>query len=681
MKEQEKHPIIYFVFLSALGGAAAAYTLAINFYSNSLKTTLDWVTMLSLLTFGFGAAFLISLPPVWDRFRSSSTPIRYWFSILVLFSALCFTLNFTDDSLGAALIFQIFVFFVLVSPGLFPFNRLLEKKYPIRFIVAWTLGSFFSFFGIGFLQNFHPASWLFILLAIPLNILATLVWEVMLEHLAISLQEAWKEKVIPLAILAVGLAFIVLTVRLLSAYENLFSVDYFLPDPNLVPLLLGLAILSQSWSALIIDKLDQLDWRNSRFIHWIKSNLPGLLLASALIISTFALALPFTSFETAKVDNYFDTDSVDWINRLSADVEDLLELRSVHPFAFLILRPPTWLLALFLNGDKFHAAILLNSIGGGLCVYLTWLFFKRRTGNTAYALLIAAILGLSTSHLILSTFLETYIFSAAALIAFLLLLQSDQTSLKHFVPVGLLTFGITITNFVQTCIVYIMTPARRRSFFVYTITVMSIAVLLAFVQDVLYPSSNLFFIPSNLLGERAYRFNILEAEPRLILSRINLLLRHITLFDIVAPRPLILTDEVGCSFPCFQTYYKYQGVYVISSYVGFGSLLARSWFIALALAGALYLWKFIKSPRETHLQSSLLLIIFFNFILHIFYGDDPMLYSPDWTYAVVFFVGISYEKFAGKKSFQIALLVFLVCLLVNNLDLFRKVLEAISPFV
>jgi len=93
------------------------------------------------------------------------------------------------------------------------------------------------------------------------------------------------------------------------------------------------------------------------------------------------------------------------------------------------------------------------------------------------------------------------------------------------------------------------------------------------------------------------------------------------------------------------------------------------------------LWKLIKFPGETHLQSSLLLIILFNFILHIFYGDDPMLYSPDWTYAVVFFFGISYEKFAGKKSFQIALLVFLVCLLVNNLDLFRKVLEAISPFV
>jgi hypothetical protein len=157
--------------------------------------------------------------------------------------------------------------------------------------------------------------------------------------------------------------------------------------------------------------------------------------------------------------------------------------------------------------------------------------------------------------------------------------------------------------------------------------------------------------------------------------------RHLALFDVVAPRPLILTNEVGCSFPCLQTYYKYRGVYVISSYVGFGSLLARIWFAALVLAGGFYIWKFFRSPKETHLQSALLLTLLFNFVLHMFYGDDPILYSPNWTYAVVFFFGISYESMAGRKWLQVLLLIFLACLLVNNLDLFRKTLEAISAFL
>jgi hypothetical protein len=443
----------------------------------------------------------------------------------------------------------------------------------------------------------------------------------------------------------------------------------------------GLALISQSWSAFLLNWLDQFHWRSSNFIRWIRRNIPGLLLASALAIATFSLAIPFLATDAGTVDNYFDTDSVDWINRLSSNLEDLHQLRSVHPFAFLLLRPPTWLLSLFLNGDKFHAAILLNSLAGGLCVYLTWRFFKRRTKNTAYALLIAALLGLSNSHLILSTFLETYIFSSAALIAFLFLLESETYSTKQLIPAAVVVFGITITNFVQTCILYIMNPARRRSTLVFVTMVLVIAIFAAFVQDIMYPSNNPFFIPSNLMGESAYRFNIFKAEPRLIISRINLLLRHIALFDVVAPRPLILTNEVGCSFPCMQTYYKHRGVYVISSYVGFGSWLARTWFAALLIAGGIYLRRLLKFETKAYLQTALLLTILFNFILHMFYGDDPILYSPDWTYAVVFFFGISYENLARKKWFQVILLIFLTCLLINNLDLFRKTLEAISAFL
>lgn len=681
MNDQEKQHRIYFIVLSLLAGFAAAYNLAINIYLGSLKTNLDWIVMLVLLTFAFGVIFSLFMPYLWNQYQTSTTLVRQWVFVLALVSALSFTFNSSSLVFITALIFQFFVSAILISPGFSSFHRLLEQKHPLRFFIAWILGAFFSFFALGFLQNFYPSYWEFILLGIPLNILATLAWEIILEQAMVSIKQTWREKVIPLAVLAIGVVFILLTVRLLVAYQRIFSFEFFLPGAHLTPVFLGLALLSQSWSAFLLNELDQIHWRSSRFIEWIRVNLPGLLLASAIAITTFALANPFLSTDAGRVDNYFDTDSVEWMNRLSANLEDLGAMRSVHPFAFLILRPPTWLLSLFLNGDRFYAAIVLNSLAGGICVYLAWLFFKRRTTNTAYALLIAALLGLSNSHLVLSTFLETYIFSAAALIGFILLLESEDNSLKHLVPVGLLAFGITITNFAQTCIVYFMTPSRRRSIFRYMFAVLAIAILVAFVQDILYPSSDPFFIPSNLLGENAYRFNVFEAEPRLIISRMNLLFRHITLFDVVAPRPLILTDEIGCSFPCLQTYYKYRGVYVISSYVGFGSWLARTWFAALALAGGLFLWKLFKAPKETYLQSALLLTLLFNFILHMFYGDDPILYSPNWTYAVVFFFGISYENLAGKKWFQVLLLVFVMCMLINNLELFKKTLEAISAFL
>ena len=676
-----KYQKAYLLLLSLVGGFAAAYDLAFNVYYDSLKTNLDWIVMLSLLTFAFGASFSLVMPYVWNQYQTSSSLVRRWVMVLALISALFFTFHSSILVFFAALIFQFFLCAILVSPGFSSFHRLVEQRQPRRFLAAWLLGTGSAFFAMGFLQNFYPYYWEFILLGILLNILATLAWEIILEHTIHSVQEAWRERVIPLTALTIVAVFLILTVNLLMAYRRLFSFQFFLPTSNLILVFTGLALLSQSWSAFLLNKLDRVDWRNWGFTLWIKRNLPGLLLAFTIATATFALAIPFLSTQSGVVDNYFDTDTVDWIKRLSDNIENLLPIRSVHPFAFLILRPPTWLLSLFLNGDKFHAAVLLNSLAGGLCVFLTWLFFKRRTKNTAYALLIAALLGLSNSHLILSTFLETYIFSAAALIAFLLLLETEETSLRALIPSAVLVFGITITNFVQTCILYFMNPARRRSILLFAASVVVIAVFAAFVQDIIYPSNDPFFIPSNLMGENAYGFNIFQAEPRLILSRVNLLLRHVALFDVVAPRPLILTTEVGCTFPCLQTYYKHHGVYVISSYVGFGSWLARIWFLALLGAAGLYLWSLFKSPQKPYLQSALLLTILFNFLLHMLYGDDPILYSPDWTYAVIFFFGISYEELAGKKWFQALLLVFLACLLINNLDLFRKTLEAISPFL
>src|SRR6266498_1610135 len=389
MQDQERPQRIYFVVLSLLVGFAAAYNLAVNIYQESLKTNLDWVVTLSLLTFAFGVIFSLLMPYLWNQYQTSSALVRRWVLVLTVVSALCFAFNSSVLIFVTALVFQFFICAALISPGFSSFHRLLEQRHPVRFFSAWIIGTVFAFLGMGFLQNFYPKYWEFLLLGIPLNILATLAWEIILEHTIQSIRESWKERVIPLAALAVGLLFILLTANLLTAYQRMFSFDFFLPTPRLVTVFFGLSILSQSWSAFLLNRLDQRNWRNSRFIDWIQRNLAGLMLGSVIAITTFALAIPFISMDAGKVDNYFDTDSVNWLNRLASSVDNLLQLRSVHPFAFLILRPPTWLLSLFLNGDKVHAAILLNSLVGGLCVYLTWLFFKRRTNNTAYALLIA----------------------------------------------------------------------------------------------------------------------------------------------------------------------------------------------------------------------------------------------------------------------------------------------------
>ncbi len=545
-------------------------------------------------------------------------------------------------------------------------------------VASLFLGGIISFFAAGFLQNFYPSPWGFVLLTMLLNILCAYFFELIKGHVIAS----WKvREIVGILVLGAGAVFLFLTMQLLSQYPQLFLRELFFLEPDRIPAFLGLTIATKAGMVFLFQKQPESGWRESRFSAWVFQNLPGLFLASAITVATFALATTFSHPEFIYSDNYFDTDPGDWMNRLTANLNHLTVMRPVHPLAFLIFRPPVWLLSILLNGNKFYAALLFNSMLGGACVFLTWSFFKQRTNNSTYALLIAGLLGLSSSHLILSVFLESYLFSAAALIIFLLLLQREEKPLAHLAPAGLLSFGITMTNFFQTCILFFVTTPRIKAMFNYVLTVLLLATSLAFVQDALYPSSDPFYFPSSYSQEENYRFNIFEAPPQSVSGRANALARSMLMFSVAAPQPLILLEETGCNFPCSMVYYfDKEGIYHISSYAGFGKTLALLWLIMLAAAGGLFLKHFRASPRSFSISTALLLNLLFNFTLHMNYGDDFMLYSPDWTYALVFFFGISYEGLSGKNWAQSILLIFLIGLMLNNLNLFREILNAVIPF-
>ncbi|MBK9924924.1 MAG: hypothetical protein IPP66_06475 [Anaerolineales bacterium] len=542
-------------------------------------------------------------------------------------------------------------------------------------IIAWALSGVISFFALSFFQNFYTSYWALIFFTVLLNTVFTLVFAIVLETVISRL----KEKIIPIAILCLGVLLFPLTLRLLNQYPTLLGVAL-IPARNTIPTFLVLTILSSMWTIHLIHKLDSTNWRSSTIAIWIKRNFPGLLLASAISASAYALGTTITSPDLHLADNYFDTDSPIWVNFLTANRDQVMSMRAVHPYALMLLRPQVWLLSILMYGDKFHATILLNALYGGACVFLAWLFFKRRTNNTTYALIIAALLGLSNSHLLLSSFLESYIFSAAMLVASVVILQNKDAKLIHVIPVGLITFGITITNFIQTCITFFLTQWSIKKTFKYVSITIVLATILTFTQTLLQPNSQPFYIPSNIGNESVFKREVVGVPLSETISRVNVITRTMTLFSVVAPRPLILLEEIGCSTPCFNTIRFFRGEYQYASYIGFGSWLARLWFLLLVIAALIFIWNLFRNPRNSALQAALVLNLLFNFVLHMNYGDDPMLYSPNWTYALVFFVGISYEKMADKKWFQVGLLIFLTALLFNNVELFHKILDAILPF-
>ncbi|MBI5352449.1 MAG: hypothetical protein HZB50_07420 [Chloroflexi bacterium] len=517
-------------------------------------------------------------------------------------------------------------------------------------------------------------------MTITLNAFIILVLDFIFTKLTIKLIDSPSTYFISFLVLALSIVLVILTAGILLQYPSIFPTDLFLPNRKLFLTFSITITISSGLTLFAAQSAKWIEWQTSETAGGIRKNLPGLLLASAITVSTFLLSTAFRSTSIQQMDNYFDTDSLTWINLITARVDNLIPLRAVHPLAFFIFRPLAWLISFALNGNEVYSAHLLTSIFGGVCVYFTWLFFKKRTDNTTYSLLIASLLGISSSHLILSVFLESYIFSAAALIGFLLLLISEKQSLKGQVLAGILSFGITITNFAQICIGYFFLNPDIKKVVKYVTLVLGIATILVFAQHIFYPTSEPFYIPSNLVGEQEYSFSIFTEETPMIVSRANVLTRNIFLMNVVAPHPLILLKKAKCTFPCFYTIFKTHGHYDHAAYSDFGKIWARLWFASLVLAFFFFTRTLLKTPKQAALQMALLANILFNFILHMNYGDDPILYSPDWTYALIFFFGISYEGLANKKWFQAIILIFLTGLLINNLDLFHKMLEAILPF-
>jgi hypothetical protein len=110
-----------------------------------------------------------------------------------------------------------------------------------------------------------------------------------------------------------------------------------------------------------------------------------------------------------------------------------------------------------------------------------------------------------------------------------------------------------------------------------------------------------------------------------------------------------------------------------------GNLLVFAWAILLLMSGVFFLWNLIRT-RKVDLALAFALSLLFNFLLHLSYGFETFLYSPDWAYALIFFVGLSLVPLARNRLFQGALLVFLILLAYNQVHFFQFILDTIAPF-
>ncbi len=558
--------------------------------------------------------------------------------------------------------------FILLTRGYLRLvnNTIAQSPKFSRVLPAFLIGGAAAFFITSFLINFYSGTLQFIFLTLIITIFcATTTYWIFFRAPIESPNWTVALALIPASSLALNGFALVLH------FPTLFDSRLLFIDSSRVPTFTLTALCSLPLAWLLVRR--ELGRCNVTSLH-------GLVLAALFFITYFLFAATVNFPGHYTLDQYFDIDISAWLARLqAASASDITDgVRAVHPAVLLFLRPLVWFTSLCLNGDRLHAVFIVHALAAAGCVFLVWRIVRRASGNDAYAVLIASLLGVSTSHLILGSMIETYIYSALAVLFFVSLVQNESPSLKSLVPAGVLVFGITITNLAQTAILFFVTQPRRiKTLIQYGLLVVAIGFVLNLIQVALVPVAQPLSL-SNVRAEQGYQFDAQESAWRMR-GRVVLTIRAVALYGIVAPEPFILTKELGVDFPNFRTFKISDGEFHVAGYSGLGDVLAKTWMLILAASLALFAWDWLKGNRNT-LALGLLLCVGFNLALHVIYGDDPLLYSPDWVYALVLFVAFALQRFAAQKWFLAALSVFLIALITNNLYLLEQIMQASAPF-
>ena len=576
-----------------------------------------------------------------------------------------------------------------------------------RLVFAWLIASLGAYFTISFLSNLSP-NLIFFSLTIPgLFMLANLI-----------VNDATNEDIdwFNLFALTPILGLTIATLWLCWSFPTLFIHRALFMDSASLPVFAGLAIVSGFlaaglWSAWtrrgVTGRL-----RAHHLVRFIADHQNGFILAGLFLLTYLALTETINFPGHRTLDQYYDLDISAWLARLTAaspaDITDTI--RAVHPAVMLFLRPLVGLASLFLNGDRMQATFLVHALIAAACVFLTWRIVFRVSGNKSYATIFATLLGASASHLLLGSMLETYIYSAFALLLFADLAQSKPRininhegtkSLRpkeknfvaswlrgfvsdikfpprsvHLILAGILVFGITMTNLAQTVILYFFHTPRLKKIFIYGLVVVGSVFLLNLLQGTIYPAADPL-TPAHLLGEKAYNSGI-ESSWKLR-GRALLTARAISMYGIVAPTPFILTEELGMTAPNFRTFEITVGEFHVAGYSGLADVTAKLWLLILAAAFVFFAWRWFKEKPRPLFTLGLLVCVGFNFALHLVYGDDPMLYSPDWVYALVLFMAFTFAPLANRKWIQLALIGFLVLMMVVNVGLLEQIMSVSAP--
>ncbi|HCR70827.1 MAG TPA: hypothetical protein DIW23_05240 [Anaerolineae bacterium] len=537
----------------------------------------------------------------------------------------------------------------------------------IRFTISWLVTAALIYPLIGFLNNFYTSSIEIGLVTFSLHTLTICFLYYLLGKLKADFQVQAFQTSIACIIFISLFIFLLALINQAIQYPNIVDISLYQIEASVLVYFFISLILSLPASFCFLIWLRKKNIQQTRLYQFLNENINGLLASILLFCVYIFFCIIFNQPQYDADDIFFDADGNLYRTRFGTENYADYYYRPFHPYVLIIIRPIVFTISLFLKGDMLFAAYITNAMAGAFGIFLVWYFVKHLTKNSLYALLIATIFGASSTQLAFGSIMETYIFLSTVALIFLVLLIKDK-SLPALVITGLVAFGITVSNIAQTVIAHFFIKRDIKQLIKYGLIILALIVPLSLLNNFIYPNSQPYFWEfASLAGEDKNSFPANY-------QRANLLGRVMVLHSIVSPNPLIIDD----GFPFVKTWMFRAAIdgdpMLLATYnTTFNTFLAYFWMGLMAFGGLLFLKNFFKQDNRFFL--TFILILFFNFTLHLVYGMDVFLYSANWTYALILFFALAWKEFANKHWFQIILLTFIVLLCINNAQLILTMLN------
>ena len=401
----------------------------------------------------------------------------------------------------------------------------------------------------------------------------------------------------------------------------------------------------------------------------------GFYLFVALGVAFWALYLgigyQFVARGLIKNDRFFHSD----LARVVLDLcrpSALHQRTNVHPLFVLLLLPIGSQLAA-LTGSVDLAGVLLVSFAGGACVTASGFFLLRAGVSLRRALICSLLLGSSASHLFFGSLPDSFIFSALSIILLYWAAALRRPSWKVFIPAGILSFGILITNLAFAAITFGSTllPSKSaitalRRWLLYLAVIVILSAALAEVQQHFWSRSALFFAPHTYAGES--RFFNAPTSVRRIALREDRLFTHVFGLDWFGSALATIPKRDGTMTIRIEKDLQWP-------WRGSATVGVCLWVCLLIVALASFVrHRLYAQPLSAALAAGVLS----QLALHTLYGDDLFLYGCNTCFPLIAWLAMCMSPLAHLRRITLgidaALFITLALEIANNCQFVAKLL-------